>query len=73
MKVTAAEGLKVPQEGNPRVYITDADQVEIEPSAYYLRRLADKELVEVGAVQENPTGAAAAGSKATAKNSARGA
>lgn len=56
MKVTAAAGLKVPTEGNPRKYITDADQVEIEPTAYYLRRLADNELQEVVAVHENPTG-----------------
>lgn len=72
MKVTAAEGLKVPQEGKPRQYITEVDQVDIEPTAYYLRRLADKELVEVGDVQPNPTGAAAAG-KATAKNGSRSA
>lgn len=63
MKVIAAEGLKVPQEGNPRQYITDAEAVEIEPTAYYLRRLADRELTEVVAAQENPTGKAGAAVK----------
>lgn len=58
MKVIATVGLKVPQEGNPRNYITDAEAVEIEPTAYYLRRLADNELQEVGADQANPTGKA---------------
>lgn len=46
MKVIAAEGLKVPTEANPREYIT-TEAVEIEPTSYYLRRLADAELVEV--------------------------
>ena len=55
MKVIAAQGLKVPTEANPREYITDAQDVEIEPTAYYLRRLADHELVEVVGEQENPT------------------
>jgi hypothetical protein len=71
MKVIAAAGLKVPTEANPRQYITDdandGKGVEIEPTAYYLRRLADNELVEVGAVQADPTdnlGSAGASSKA---------
>lgn len=55
MKVIAAQGLKVPTEANPRDYITDSTAVEIEATAYYLRRLADNELLEVGAAQENPT------------------
>lgn len=67
MKVIAAAGLKVPTEANPREYITDATSVEIEPTAYYLRRLADNELVEVGAGQADPTdnsGSAGTSSKA---------
>jgi len=47
MKVIAAPGLKVPTAHNPREYITDAESVEIEVDAYYLRRLADGELLEV--------------------------
>ena len=76
MRVIATEGLKVPTEANPREYITpesaDANGpgVEIEPTAYYIRRLADKELVEVDGVQPNPTGPAAAkGAAAKGKSS----
>jgi hypothetical protein len=64
MKVIAAEGLKVPTEGNPRQYITDAQAVEIEVTAYYLRRLADRELKEVAAGQADPTDSGSAASKA---------
>jgi hypothetical protein len=46
MKVIAAPGLKVPTENNPREYITPDQAVNIEVTAYYLRRLADNELVE---------------------------
>lgn len=48
MKVIAAPGLQVPMEHNPRVYITDDinSPVEIEHSHYYVRRLADGDLVE---------------------------
>lgn len=63
MKVIAAEGLKVPTEANPRVYIDATTPVEIEPTAYYLRRLADRELTEVVAGQENPTAKAGTGAK----------
>lgn len=60
MKVIASAGLKVPTEADPRKYITDNEAQEIEVSAYYLRRLADNELVEVVAEQPNPTGWAVA-------------
>ncbi len=63
MKVIAAAGLKVPTEANPRQYITEETEVEIEPTAYYLRRLADRELTEVVAAQENPTAKAGTGAK----------
>lgn len=70
MKVIAAQGLKVPTEQNPRQYITDADPVDIEPTAYYLRRLADRELLEVevaavgsAAGQADPTDAASKAAK----------
>ena len=60
MKVIASAGLKVPTEADPRKYITDNEAQEIEVSAYYLRRLADNELVEVPGAAPNPTGLAAA-------------
>lgn len=46
MKVIAAPGLLVPMEHNPRVYIDDQTPVEIEHTHYYVRRLADGDLVE---------------------------
>lgn len=46
MLVIAAPGLKVPKEGKPRDYITDADPVEVSESAYYLRRITDGDLIE---------------------------
>ena len=55
MKVIATPGLKVPTEANPREYILDTTEVEIEVTAYYLRRLADNELVEIAAVPADPT------------------
>lgn len=45
MKVIAAPGLQVPKEDKPREYITDAEPVEVPDSAYYLRRIADGDLV----------------------------
>lgn len=59
MKVIATPGLKVPTEANPREYILDTTEVEIEVTAYYLRRLADNELVEVAAVPADPIAEAA--------------
>jgi hypothetical protein len=55
MQVKAALGLKVPREDNPRKYITDSEPVEIEMTGYYIRRMADGDLVEVAAEQANPT------------------
>ncbi len=54
MKVIAAPGLKVPMEDKPRDYITDAQAVDVPESAYYLRRLADRDLVMRS---ESPRGA----------------
>lgn len=45
MKVKAAPGIKVPKEGKPREYITEADQVEVPHSAYYLRIVAEGDLI----------------------------
>lgn len=59
MKVIASPGLKVPTEANPREYITEANPVEIDVTAYYLRRLADNELVEVQPTPAPKSGKAA--------------
>lgn len=67
MKVIAAPGLKVPTEADPRKYITEDAPAEIEVTAYYLRRMADKELVEVAAGQANPTEAAGQAAKPAGK------
>lgn len=55
MRVQAAPGLKVPREEDPRKYITDAEPVEIEMTGYYVRRMADGDLVEVAGEQPGPT------------------
>lgn len=47
MKVKAAAGLKVPTEFKPQEYITDDKAVEVDESAYYLRRISDGDLVVV--------------------------
>lgn len=49
MRVQAAPGIKVPREGNPRDYITDSESVEVEMTAYYIRRMSDGDLVEPAA------------------------
>lgn len=54
MKVLAAPGIKVPMEDHPRDYITDVppageEAFTVADSAYYLRRVADGDLVEVAA------------------------
>lgn len=46
MKVIAAPGIQVPKEDKPREYITDAEAVEVPETVYYLRRIADGDLLE---------------------------
>jgi hypothetical protein len=46
LHVKAAPGLKLPKEGNPRAYITDAEAVPVQASRYYRKALADGDLVE---------------------------
>lgn len=53
MKVTAALGIQMPMEHKPHDYITDAESVEVPASAYYLRALADGDLVAVAAGAKN--------------------
>lgn len=79
MKVIAAAGLKVPTEANPRLYITESEPVEIEPTSYYLRRIADRELIEAvepeppaDTAQEPPMGNAVAAKKAARSTQATG-
>ncbi|MMZ41783.1 hypothetical protein D3C81_179080 [compost metagenome] len=47
MKVIARKGLSVPREDNARRYITDAQAVEVNDSAYYLRCLRSGDLLPV--------------------------
>ena len=54
MKVLAAPGILVPKEHNPRDYISDtppegSGAYEVPDSAYYLRRIADGDLIDVEA------------------------
>lgn len=65
MRVQAAPGLKVPREEDPRTYITDAEPVEIEMTGYYIRRMAEGDLVEVAAEQRDPTAQGGAVTKRT--------
>ena len=50
MKVKAAPGIQVPKEDKPREFITDAEAVEVPTSTYYLRIVADGDLIDVDAV-----------------------
>jgi len=45
--VKAAEGLRVPREDNHRTYITETEAVTVPASTYYLRRIAEGDLVQV--------------------------
>ena len=49
MKLIAAPGLKVPREDNPRTYITSEEAAEIEMTGYYVRRMAEGDLLEATA------------------------
>lgn len=56
MIVIAANGLLVPKEDKPREYISDTPPdgevgYTVPDTAYYLRRLAEGDLVEVAAVE----------------------
>lgn len=44
--VKAAPGVRVPLEGSAREYITDAEGVLVPPTPYYLRRLAEGDLLD---------------------------
>lgn len=59
LNVQAAPGLKLPKEGDPRAYITDAAPVQVLESHYYRKAIADGDLVEVPevATQDEPAAA----------------
>lgn len=54
MRVQAAPGIKVPREDDPRKYITDAEPVDVDMTAYYIRRMSDGDLVEPPAAKPVP-------------------
>ena len=54
IRVKAAPGMKVPREDSSRRYITDGEPVEVYESTYYVRRIRDRELVEVNDTQSTP-------------------
>lgn len=45
--VQAATGLKLPKEGEPRNYITDATPVPVHASHYYRKAIADGDLLQL--------------------------
>lgn len=45
MKVIATKGVRVPMEDAPHQYITENEVVEVEATTYYLRRIADGDLL----------------------------
>lgn len=55
MKVKAAIGVKVPLENRPHQFIEQA-VVEVEPTLYYQRRIADGDLIEVKEEQSRKKG-----------------
>lgn len=65
MLVKAASGLKVPKEAKPCEYITDAKAVEVPENTYYLRRLAEGDLVPASQEAANEQPAKKAGAKPT--------
>jgi len=50
--VKASEGLRVPREDNHRTYITESEAVSVPASTYYLRRIAEGDLVQVESVPD---------------------
>lgn len=75
--VKAAPNLKLPKEGSPLTYITDAEPVEVEGSHYYRKALADGDLVALSDGQwaaylaERARAEAAAVAPASAKSAAK--
>lgn len=72
MRVTAAEGLQVPYETEPRKHITHnpAEPVVVPDTSYYRRRVASGELTLVAEATEQPAPVADA-AEASAKPAAK--
>lgn len=49
VRVVAAPNLRVPKEGAPHAYITSDEHCVVPETYYYLRRLADGDLVRLPA------------------------
>lgn len=64
IKVKAAPGVRVPFEGAPRKYITDAAEVEVTRTAYYIRRLKDGDLIRTDVPPAAPVQPRGIGSEA---------
>lgn len=71
MKVKAAPGIQVPKEDKPREFITDAEAVEVPTSAYYLRIVADGDLIDVDAVASATEAEAVPAETDSVKNAAK--
>lgn len=56
IKVKAASGLSVPREDNARRYITDAEPLEVENTAYYQRQVMAGDLIIVTDSDKNTKG-----------------
>jgi hypothetical protein len=77
--VKGAAGLKLPMEGAPRRYITEAEPVAVEASHYYRKAIADGDLVELSeqewaayqADREKAAGADATATVATAAKTSK--
>ncbi|WP_027181647.1 DUF2635 domain-containing protein [Oleidesulfovibrio alaskensis] len=67
MLVQAVRGVRVPAEDTPRRHIDDSAPVEVPDTAYYRRRMADGDLVEVADVKS-----AASVPKTVSKEARRG-
>lgn len=55
MKVKAIDGVKVPLENRPHQFI-EQTPVEVEPTLYYQRRLADGDLIKVKSSESRKKG-----------------
>lgn len=79
LHVKAAPGLRLPKEGAPYTYITDAEPVEVEACHYYRKAIADGDLIALSddewaaylvARTKAEAGAVKAAVKAAAKDAA---
>jgi hypothetical protein len=59
MKVKAAPGVRVPKEGAPRTYITDEQEVVVDDSHYYRKRVVEGDLIRTDLLEAAQTPAAA--------------